>query len=413
MHHHTFRLVKLLTALVFTTGAQRVVAMSYPDGPSVGGKAPGLNISKWMQSAPAASMDLPTNQVVVLEFWSTGCPPCVEAIPHLNQLAEEFKSKPVQFIAVTDDTESEIRTFLSKKPINAWVGLSSDAKLGKDHPYKVYGIPHAVIIDAHGRIAAVTDPREIKSSWIELCLAGKPIPGPNEPDGESVPGVVPHQHQIGSTPMFQFLIRPASQPNQVITSRDNALTFQQLSLRTALLMVYQIQESRLLREAPLPDGVYDFYLSLPWINNHPQDRTVLETVFANGIAATFGLEVKRTQREMDVLVLKNNPQNPAKLHESTSHRKVVNLDGKEIILENSSLDNLVRGLEFILSTPVVDETGLTHNYDLHLKWETTDWKPSKEAVVALVEKQGLILQPAKRAIPVVVVSQIPPQKPAQ
>ncbi|MBD0372960.1 MAG: TlpA family protein disulfide reductase [Pyrinomonadaceae bacterium] len=57
-------------------------------------------------------------KVVVIDFWFTGCPPCLEELPKLNSLVEEFKNKDVVFIAPTWDKEPILRTFLKEHPFN-------------------------------------------------------------------------------------------------------------------------------------------------------------------------------------------------------------------------------------------------------------------------------------------------------
>jgi len=64
-------------------------------------------------------------KVVVLNFWFTGCPPCLSEIPKLNRLVDEFKEKDVVFIAPTWDNVVALQTFL------------------KDHPFKYEVIPNA------------------------------------------------------------------------------------------------------------------------------------------------------------------------------------------------------------------------------------------------------------------------------
>ncbi|MFN2511843.1 MAG: TlpA family protein disulfide reductase [Pyrinomonadaceae bacterium] len=66
----------------------------------IGDTAPEIKFEKLLQAPPGADTAA-TNlkgKVVVLEFWATWCLPCVPAIQHLNDVAEKFKDKPVQFI---------------------------------------------------------------------------------------------------------------------------------------------------------------------------------------------------------------------------------------------------------------------------------------------------------------------------
>ncbi|MGC1961561.1 MAG: TlpA disulfide reductase family protein, partial [Candidatus Sulfotelmatobacter sp.] len=44
-------------------------------------------------------------QVVVLNFWATWCPPCIEEMPSLVQMQERMKSKGVTVLAVSVDVD--------------------------------------------------------------------------------------------------------------------------------------------------------------------------------------------------------------------------------------------------------------------------------------------------------------------
>jgi thiol-disulfide isomerase/thioredoxin len=112
-------------------------------------------------------------KVVVLEFWATWCGPCIAAIPHLNELADRFKDKPVQFIAITAEDEQVAGPFLKKKPIHAWVGLDTDKLMSK--AYGIEAIPHTVVVDREGKIAAVTHPTMLTEQHLEDVLAGKKL----------------------------------------------------------------------------------------------------------------------------------------------------------------------------------------------------------------------------------------------
>ena len=42
-------------------------------------------------------------QVVLVHFWASWCPPCLEEIPNFLKLAESYAGKPIKFIAVSLD----------------------------------------------------------------------------------------------------------------------------------------------------------------------------------------------------------------------------------------------------------------------------------------------------------------------
>jgi thiol-disulfide isomerase/thioredoxin len=111
------------------------------------------------------------SKVVILDFWGTWCAPCVADIPHLNELASHYREKPVQFIAVGHENPRKIAWFLKKHPMDAWIALDTGLSVYKD--YSAFGIPHAVVVDQHGVVAAVLNPKDLTEPVIDAVLAGK------------------------------------------------------------------------------------------------------------------------------------------------------------------------------------------------------------------------------------------------
>jgi thiol-disulfide isomerase/thioredoxin len=112
----------------------------------VGDTAPEIKLEKLLQAPPGAETAASglKGKVVVLEFWATWCLPCVPAIKHMNTVAEKFKDRPVQFIAVTDEGDEPLVTkFLKEQPIRGWVGLDTDGSVFR--AYKPSGRPHTVL----------------------------------------------------------------------------------------------------------------------------------------------------------------------------------------------------------------------------------------------------------------------------
>jgi peroxiredoxin len=92
-------------------------------------------------------------RVVVLDFWATWCGPCVQAIPHVQTLAERFADEPVTVLGINRDTpgsEQRVARFLEKKEVTFRQVLDGEGKIAE--AYRVTGIPCTVLIDREGII---------------------------------------------------------------------------------------------------------------------------------------------------------------------------------------------------------------------------------------------------------------------
>ena len=183
-----------------------------------------------------------------------------------------------------------------------------------------------------------------------------------------------------------------------------ALTLQNDPLNRAIEVAFGVKMTRIVAETELPKEKYDFYITLPPINGHPQTQATFEAVFAQAVAATFGLTVKRETRDIEVLVLKTNATSLEALPKST------NPDGKysafcdEAAATNQPLSALAEELEISSAKPVLDETGLTNHYDFDIKWKQKDYShPNIAGMIAAVKSLGLELVPENKSMEVVVV----------
>ena len=58
-------------------------------------------------------------KVLIVNFWATWCPPCLQEMPEFIKLQTELGPKGVQFIGIlTDDEADAAREFLNAKPLN-------------------------------------------------------------------------------------------------------------------------------------------------------------------------------------------------------------------------------------------------------------------------------------------------------
>jgi len=97
-----------------------------------------------------------TKNVVVLNFFSTSCIPCIKEIPTYNLVAQNFKGKPVKLIYVNIDHNVDslgIRRFIARKQIKVPMMLPNQKEALKK--YNVYQLPRIVIIDRQGIVSNI------------------------------------------------------------------------------------------------------------------------------------------------------------------------------------------------------------------------------------------------------------------
>jgi uncharacterized protein (TIGR03435 family) len=370
--------------------------------PKVGEKPPPLGLEKLLE-APAgakASWAALKGKVVVLEFWATWCGPCVAAIPHLNELADEFKEKPVQFIAITDEDEEIIGAFLKKKPIHAWIGLDTAKSMFKD--YRITGIPHTVVVDQQGKIAAITHPTMLTRQHLKDVLAGKKLSLASHPQGVSLrPGELPGTAGEAQSPLFQVLIRPSGDLSGNWGTFAGSFTASGSTVLGVLSFCYDIPPVRILTNSVMPSGRFDFIVKTPVKQNE-----VARSWLRQAVEATFGLSARRETREMDVLVLTASSLTPEHLPSTASTGGSSSSSGPgRLQAINQPISALTAKLESLLRKPVLDETQLTNHYDFELRWDEQDReRPNTDALVKAAREQlGLELMPAKRPVEMLVV----------
>ncbi len=88
-------------------------------------------------------------KVVVLNFWATWCPPCVEEMPSLIQMQQRMKDNGVIVLAVSvDDDQNSYQKFLRDNRVNLLTVRDADQK--SNHLYGTFKFPETYIIDRNG-----------------------------------------------------------------------------------------------------------------------------------------------------------------------------------------------------------------------------------------------------------------------
>ncbi len=91
-------------------------------------------------------------KVVVLNFWATWCPPCVQEMPSLDRLHAKLEPLGGMVLGVSvDKDEAAYRKFLQEHQIRFPNHLDPDAKIAIEYGSVMY--PETYIIGPDGKIA--------------------------------------------------------------------------------------------------------------------------------------------------------------------------------------------------------------------------------------------------------------------
>lgn len=96
-----------------------------------------------------------TGKVVILDFWATYCPPCIEEIPHLMELQAKYGADNVVVVGLHvggDEDRPKVPAFVEKLKITYPLAYPEDALtsfiFGEDN-----AIPQTAVFDRKGRLA--------------------------------------------------------------------------------------------------------------------------------------------------------------------------------------------------------------------------------------------------------------------
>jgi len=91
---------------------------------------------------------------LVLNFWATWCPPCVEEMPLIDAFYKENQSKGWQVVGLAIDQPSRVRSFLGQTPVSYPIGQAgmNGSEFGKILGNNDGSLPFTVVFDAEGRL---------------------------------------------------------------------------------------------------------------------------------------------------------------------------------------------------------------------------------------------------------------------
>jgi uncharacterized protein (TIGR03435 family) len=176
-----------------------------------------------------------------------------------------------------------------------------------------------------------------------------------------------------------------------------------VSLRDMIAVAWQEDAARIQMPASVPTNDFDFIVTVS------QPRKQLQ----KAIREELGYTANKETIETEVLALKIEDSLLPGLTVSAADEKE-NGDYKKgrLYVTHMGLNELARGFEQVLKTPVMDKTGLTNCYDFSLPWtgqflkQLRDDSTARPAVDKLLADWGLGLEPDKAPMEMLVVKYV-------
>ena len=146
-------------------------AANVPVGTYVGARAPEFALPDLEDSVVRLSDFL--GRVFLLEFWSSGCPACVSALPYLESLRRDYEDRGLVIVdVVTNYNYRDAGSLLAQSGYTGFVTLREIDTTARATMalYGVVRVPHAFLIDRTGVVRFNGHLSFLQEDTIELWL---------------------------------------------------------------------------------------------------------------------------------------------------------------------------------------------------------------------------------------------------
>jgi peroxiredoxin len=136
--------LRVLLALVLSAAAGLASAVT-----AVGSPAPDFTLR--VLDGPNLRLQEQRGKVVLVNFWATWCGPCRKEMPHLNRIADKYRSSGLVMLGINvDDDVRNAADVAAKLGVKFPVLLDTDKKVSK--LYDLNSMPSTLVIDRSGRV---------------------------------------------------------------------------------------------------------------------------------------------------------------------------------------------------------------------------------------------------------------------
>jgi peroxiredoxin len=143
------RILQISIAVLFCVFVYVLFISIYEHVVVVGDSAPDFTITA--DNGRTVSASNFGGKLLVLNFWATWCPPCINEIPSLDQFQKLFASSGVVVLGVSVDKDEQVyKRFLSRAKVSFMTARDPGNKINAE--YGTFKFPETYLINSDGKV---------------------------------------------------------------------------------------------------------------------------------------------------------------------------------------------------------------------------------------------------------------------
>lgn len=361
---------------------------------AVGDYMPDFTVQLGNYTSATAKMSAFKGKYLILDFWATWCTSCLYNFPKLDSLQKELKNELQVLLVNTKDTKDDakkVNAFFEKKRNTDGVKYNlptiiNDTVMNVLFPHEV--IPHYVWVDKAGRVQAITSSDEVTNENIQSFTGGVSLQLREKKD-------------IDFNSFEPLFVKGNGGMNENYLYRS-FLTGYIDGLNGSVLGIGANENEIVSRIAIINCPILVIYKSAyPEMNNYPASKIILDVadiakykrpdkgeewkrytntftyeflfppttvkkaraMMREDLKRYFGLKVYTEKRKVSCLILKytGSPETLLAKPGIAADTNIGDNDNRPKYLLNFPLSVLTNYLNYVLTTPLIDESGITGN----------------------------------------------------
>jgi uncharacterized protein (TIGR03435 family) len=365
----------------------------------VGDLAPDINITDYISNTPKDKGF--KNKFILLEFWATWCGTCLDEVPKLNALQENFKSKKdFVFVSITYEKPEKVIRTLKRIPFNSMVVSDQTEKTRKNFIEKkdgYFALPATILIDNKGVVKWIGTPSELNDVLLNKFVNGEELKESDNSNSNKIMDPIfiqPSEERITDI-AYKTINNEATQYSFTLLDGNKSEmrnNFKNLNeegscfyLNTSLNSILADLSCTFEFQIILPENLKEKNFSLFYKNkSFFNEKEALKDIKEN-LLKSLQLNENIVFNNSEVYVLKIKDK--AKLEEVKNETVSKNgINKTHFLFSNVDINSVINLIGVVNKIIVRDETNLKGKYEFILK------RTSLEATIKDLEVYGLTLE---------------------